>query len=450
MKVYTVRELEAITAARKGETMREPGGLVGKVHVSKAGAVTVSYVFEYKFAGAKRRYGCGTWPTVKLVDIRRTHTDARALLNSGVDPRAAREAVKLENQVAVETRIEEAQAVLDRPTFESRFGEWERAALSKRKDKGAETRRAFEKDIFPAVGTKALPDVTKADLMAVFDNIIARGANRLANRCLGDCKQFLTWCLDRDIITANPLATITKKKVGGAEEESDRVLSDKELRALPVCLKNANLKDSTQHAILLILGTAVRVGEVIRAKKTHVNLDAREWVIPAGNSKNSDAHTVYLSDFAVRHLRRMIELSDSETWLLPARRRDGNETHVDQKSISKQIGDRQLKFFDRPSHAKRAGKATENALVLVPDAEESWSPHDLRRTSATLMQSVGVLPVVIDACLNHREQNRIKRTYQRYDYADEQREAWRLLGDRLELLLRSDADNVAILDTRAA
>lgn len=150
---------------------------------------------------------------------------------------------------------------------------------------------------------------------------------------------------------------------------SKHVRRHKELRALPVALKNANLKESTQHAILLILGTAVRVGEVIRAKKSHISLDTRTWTIPGSNSKNSDAHTVHLSDFAAHHLRRMMELSDSDEWLLPARKRDGTETHVDQKSISKQIGDRQLKFFERPAHAKRSVKFA-NALVQDSDGRE--------------------------------------------------------------------------------
>lgn len=448
MKVYTVRELKALTTTDAGKTIREPGGLVGLVRASKAGNVTVMFKFAYKRDGKKREHGCGTWPAVALAKIRAARDAARALLNTGVDPIEARRAGKLENQVAVDTRVEEAQAVLSRPTFEQRFEEWERAALSKRKDGGAETRRAFAKDIFPTVGGRALPDVTKADLMGVLDTIVARGAARLANRNLGDLKQFLTWCVDRDIITANPLATITKKKVGGAEEESDRVLSEKELRALPVALKNANLKDTTQHALLLILGSAVRVGEVIRAKKSHVDLDARTWIIPASNAKNSDAHMVHLSDFAAHHMRRLMELSNSDEWLLPARKRDGSETHVDLKSISKQVGDRQLKFFEREAHAKRSVTFA-NALVLA-DAAESWSPHDLRRTAATLMQKSGVLPVVIDACLNHREQNRIKRIYQRHDYAPEACEAWRLLGGRLELLLSGDADNVAILNAEAA
>nr|WP_321576746.1 site-specific integrase [Paraburkholderia atlantica] len=289
----------------------------------------------------------------------------------------------------------------------------------------------------------------RADLMAVLDGIIARGANRLANRCLGDLKQFLTWCVDREIVAMNVLASITKKKVGGAEEESDRVLSEKELRALPFALKNANLKNTTQHAILLILATGVRVGEVIRARKAHVDMKAREWVIPSANSKNTDAHRVHLSDFAAHHMRCLLEFSDSEEWLLPARKRDGTESHVDLKSISKQIGDRQLKFFEREAHANRSVKFA-NALVLVPDAEESWSPHDLRRTAATMMQQLGVLPVVIDRVLNHREESKVRRTYARYDYAAEKSEAWGLLGERLELLLRPDASNVVTLPANAA
>jgi hypothetical protein len=54
------------------------------------------------------------------------------------------------------------------------------------------------------------------------------------------------------------------------------------------------------------------------------------------------------------------------------------------------------------------------------------------------MQSMGVLPTVIDKCMNHREQNRMKRIYQRYPYTVEKRAAWHLLGARLEQLTALD------------
>ena len=63
------------------------------------------------------------------------------------------------------------------------------------------------------------------------------------------------------------------------------------------------------------------------------------------------------------------------------------------------------------------------------------------------MTALGVLPEVAEKCLNHTEESRVKRTYQRYSYDTEKREAWRLLGERLDLLTRSD-DNVVTLKRR--
>ena len=93
--------------------------------------------------------------------------------------------------------------------------------------------------------------------------------------------------------------------------------------------------------------------------------------------------------------------------------------------------------MNRKPMKNRSGKA--DALIL---SNGDWVPHDLRRTGATMMQSLGVTPEVIERVLNHTEPNKLKRTYQTYDYAKEKLEAWRLLGERLALLTRNDAANV--------
>jgi integrase len=84
-----------------------------------------------------------------------------------------------------------------------------------------------------------------------------------------------------------------------------------------------------------------------------------------------------------------------------------------------------------------------NALEL-PD--EKWTPHDLRRTGATMMGMLGVRPDVIEKCLNHVEKNKVVRIYQRQKLETEQAEAWCLLGDRLDLLCRRDSENVIVPD----
>lgn len=50
------------------------------------------------------------------------------------------------------------------------------------------------------------------------------------------------------------------------------------------------------------------------------------------------------------------------------------------------------------------------------------------------MTALGVIPEVAERCLNHTEDNKVKRIYQRHSYTSEMTAAWRLLGEYLETL----------------
>jgi integrase len=78
----------------------------------------------------------------------------------------------------------------------------------------------------------------------------------------------------------------------------------------------------------------------------------------------------------------------------------------------------------------------DNTLVLAGGKTGDWSPHDLRRTGATLMQELGVDLDHIDRCQNHvLLGSKVRRHYLLYAYAAEKRAAWRLLGERLTSIL---------------
>ncbi|MNZ99082.1 Phage integrase family protein [compost metagenome] len=104
--------------------------------------------------------------------------------------------------------------------------------------------------------------------------------------------------------------------------------------------------------------------------------------------------------------------------------------------MTKQLGDRQR----QPEQGTMSRRSAKAQALLLPGGK--WTPHDLRRTGATIMTALGVLPEVAERCLNHTEENKVKRTYQRHSYAAEMAAAWHLLGDRLNMLTRSDADNL--------
>nr|WP_175802132.1 site-specific integrase [Burkholderia anthina] len=422
MNALTELQLKALNADSNGQHLRDGGNLVGKVRAKICGKISVSFSYSYKLSGKFREVSCGTWPKVSLKSIRRARDSARALLDQGIDPAERRKAAKLEARATEAQKIQDLEARLARPTVQAVFEQWNQAELSRRKG-ASEVRRGWSKDILPAIGARFAADVKRADIMAILDGVTARGANRLANRLLAEMRQLFGFSLVRELVTVDPTAGIEKRHVGGKDELRDRVLSEFDLRKLTSQMGSSGLQKSTQHVVWTLLATSVRIGELARARRADIDFSTRTWRIPAENAKNGDEHVVYLSDFAISHLRALFALSGNDTWLLPASRGDG---HIDPKSITKQIADRQLKHYARKPHSKRS--AEENSLAL---GDEKWTPHDLRRTSATIAQQLGALPVVIEAMLNHREPNRMIAVYQHYDYALEQREAWAKIGQRL-------------------
>lgn len=126
-------------------------------------------------------------------------------------------------------------------------------------------------------------------------------------------------------------------------------------------------------------------------------------------------------------------LTGETDWCIPSR--DGKR-HICPKSIAKQIKDR---VRDEPL----SNRSQATGALLLPGG--GWTPHDLRRTGATMMGELGVMGEVIERCLNHVEQNKLKRIYQRHELKAEQRDAWRLLGGRLALLLSAAAsENIVV------
>lgn len=81
---------------------------------------------------------------------------------------------------------------------------------------------------------------------------------------------------------------------------------------------------------------------------------------------------------------------------------------------------------------------SDDTLVLADGKSGTWTPHDLRRTGATMMQALGISLELIDRCQNHLlPVSKVRRHYMLYDYADEKRAAWAALGEQLTTVLGS-------------
>jgi integrase len=63
-----------------------------------------------------------------------------------------------------------------------------------------------------------------------------------------------------------------------------------------------------------------------------------------------------------------------------------------------------------------------------------WTAHDLRRTAASMMTSMGFTRLVVGKILNHTEPE-VTKVYDRYSYDSEKRAALEAWGSRIQFLL---------------
>jgi integrase len=400
-----------------------------------------TWVFIYRTATSRPKLSMGIYPTVSLAEARSKAETLRKQLADGTDPQEERKRVQAAK--IAEKAIKDALP----QTVKDLFDLWQKRELKKRKDggrkdDGTETRRKFEKDVFTYIGNLPLDAVRRAHIMQILDNVKARPAPRIAGILLSDMRQMFAFAVDREIMAGDPTAGMKKSKLGGNANERERVLNEVEIKRLWKSVPKA-LGEVQQRAIWIMLSTACRIGEITQAAWADVDLDAGTWTIPPENSKNTKPHTISLSRFALDQFKAMHTeaerfAKDNEReiseWVMPARH---NKGCVCSKSLTKQVANRQREAGGKVSNSKRLSDD-----LLLPGGK--WTPHDLRRTGATIMGMLGVRPDVIEKCLNHTEQNKIQRIYQRAELRPEMAEAWRLLGERLELLT-SNADNVVTL-----
>jgi integrase len=458
----TVLELKALRPADNGKRVSMGNSMFGTVRAGQDGIISVYVVWRYRVGGKIRQAPLGTWrddkDAMSLKALRDERDRLAADLKNGTDPleRKAAERIKAQaDQVeAIQTqqaRLTDLAALDARLTVRGLFDLWQRHSITSRDDKGAEALRSFNRDVFPLIGEVAVAEVTKANIQKIVDEIKSRakpGKNmvRTAKKTLADLRQMFGFALDRDYVEADPTARIKKDKIG-KDVERDRVLTEAEVIALFHKLPKAAMAETSQYALLIQLSTLARIGEVLGARWEHVDFERGQWTLP--ETKNGKRHDIALNGFALRQITNLHKLTGTTPWLFPAatNKKDRDEgkadfsEHVCEKTVTKQVGDRQ-----RPGLKPMAGRTQHvEALVLTGG---KWTPHDLRRTGATMMVELGALPDVVEKCLNHTEEKKIKRIYQRAKYAEPMRKAWLKLGERLDLLeakAQGKSSNVATI-----
>jgi integrase len=353
------------------------------VRVAAGGTKTFDFCFRIK-GGQVRRASLGEFDDVSLDAARDRANDLR---KAG---RAGRDLIAEDKRAAAESarRITVGALVEDYAKRELR------GRLKTAKEIEARLKRALASKLdSPAAELK------RRDIRELCDAVADAGLEREAEKRRQTIGAMFRWAVARDIVDADPTAGLQAYDPG---QPRDRVLSEEEIRQLWDWLAAGAFPPIHADVLRLQLLTGARCGEAAGILAQEINPQDWTWTLPAERSKNNRPRTTPLVGMA----REIIERR------LPKR---GPVFPSDAGT---------------PLTASHVGSALITRRERLPIAH--FSTHDMRRTFATALDTMGVSLDLIAAIVGHessisRETKTLVRHYLRTDKLERKRaalEAW--------------------------
>lgn len=169
------------------------------------------WMFVWKRDGIKHKLMLGSTSHLSLADARAAAKEKKSLVAGGLHPRVERHRRRAE-QIALD-RTFTAQA----HTVGELFEQWcQKEVDSCYGDEGAEIRRRFVKDVKPAIGKRDPATVTEADIVAILQTVVERGALRIGGHLLSALRQMFKFEVRRKIATIDPTSKLNKRKWGAS------------------------------------------------------------------------------------------------------------------------------------------------------------------------------------------------------------------------------------------
>jgi integrase len=232
------------------------------------------------------------------------------------------------------------------------------------------------------------------------------------NRVRSSLSAFFSWAVTEGLLETNPVQGTAKLDEGGSRE---RILTSEELSELWSALDDEPNAQFADIVRLLIL-TGQRREEIGGLRWSEVERGL--IVLPPERTKNSRQHEVPLSRQAKAILERQ-----------PKRKGRDFIFGIGELGFSG--------WSDCKARLDQALLAARRQTSRKAKAMPDWRLHDLRRTCATGMAELGVMPNVIELALNHVSGHKagVAGIYNRSKMSDAVREGLQKWADHLEALI---------------
>jgi integrase len=369
-----------------------------------------------KVGDLRRDIGLGGFPGVTLSMARDKARDARAKIESGIDPVEERKAVKAALIAAQRRGLTFADAV-DK-------------CLTAKLDafKNAKHRQQWENTLatyaIPDLGKMLVQDISTQDVLRVLQPIWA-DKTETASRLRGRIETVLSWATvaghrtgDNPARWAGNLKELLPPPSKVATEGNHPALS---LDDAPRWFAALQTREGFgARALQFLTLTATRSQEVRGAQWDEIDLAKALWVIPGTRMKMGKEHRIPLSDRAVTLLKALPRL-ESNPLVFPAAR-------------GGQLSDMTLSATMKRMHETEV--ASGGTGFIDRTSKRPAVPHGLRSTFRDWVAERTTFPGdMAEVALAHRISNAVEASYRRGDMIEKRR---RMMRDWSEFMTGND------------
>ena len=390
----TDSKLRNIKSPYTGKTeLADRDGLT--VRISPKALITFNYRFRWQ--GKQQRIKIGCYPHIKLAEARAEALDFRKTLEEGLDPRIH------------QSRYKQARLL----------GDICRDFLEKyaTKELSKTTNALYASFYNKYIKPNANIDVEKysyTDWIRFFDKIRDDTSATNAGCILKRIKTIIRWSKSRGEISNSHCLDIPIKAIGKHHAKRDRVLEWNELCALWQQIEASRASPKCKICVQLLILTGARNTEIRAAKRREFDLDEALWVLPKHRSKTKKAIRRPLNQKAIDLIKQLDFIyGENREYLIEGLNPKAPITCHAINRFVQRLNDR---------------------LKLEP-----FVPHDFRRTITTRLSENKVMPHVTEKMLGH-ELVGVMAIYNKHDWIDEQREAYKLYAKLLDQHLLKQAE----------
>ena len=416
-KRFTDAQIKRLKPTSKRAIIFEHGGRGFGLRIEPSGRK--SFFLEYRFGEAEERRNrvltIGKHPTVSLTEARSIASQSLSQIEQDIDPATQ----KLTKKIADRNALTVGDLV------EEYIEKW--AKVKKKERSWKEDERLLNKDILPVIGRKKAKDIRRRDIVLLLDAIVERGATITANRVLAVTRKMFNFAVGRDIIDASPCVQIPAPS---KENRRERYLSEDEIKVFWEKLDDAKMSQEIRLALKFLLVTGQRKNEVIGAEWSEFDLKNKWWTIPAEKSKNKLTHRVPLTSTAMEILNELKKITGQYQFVFASPVGHTKRNPERKAGIFPILGsavDRAL----RNNQTNNLKTKQKNIFNL-----DHFTPHDLRRTTASMMTKSGVDRLVLKKILNHADRE-VTAIYDIYEDDKEKQVAMRTWDRELKQILTS-------------